>query len=430
MGVNETKKRKWYSLFDKIWAMPNLEAAFKEVKANRGASGVDKVTIKAFEANLEGNLRVLQTALRTKSYTPKPERRKYIRKDDGTQLPLGIPTVGDRVVQAALKRILEPIFEKKFCERSYGFRPERSAHMALEMIRRDLMEGYRYVIDADLKSYFDTIPHDRLLEQVREELVDGSVHWLIESFLKAGVLEDGVVHASDVGSPQGGVCSPLLANIYLHPLDQLMEDRGHRMTRYADDFVICCRSRRGAERVLKQITKLLEKELGLKVHPTKTKIVDHKEESFVFLGHEFQSGHWVTPSPKAMKKFKKRVKEITRRNQTVNVGVLIEKVLNPYLRGWGNYFGSGDVKGLFRNLDAWIRRRLRMVQMRSWRKTRKLLREMRRRGWKGELTSIRMTAWRNSNCQHAHYAMPNKWFTELGLCYLVDIYNDQHPQRG
>lgn len=430
MGVNETKKRKWYSLIDKIWAMPNLEEAFKEVKANRGSSGVDKVTIKAFEANLEDNLRALQTALRTKNYTPKPVRRKYIKKDDGSKRPLGIPTVGDRVVQAALKRILEPIFEVKFCERSYGFRPGRSAHMAIETIRKDLMDGYRYVIDADLKSYFDTIPHDRLLEQVREEVVDGSVLRLIESFLKAGVLEDGVVQASDIGSPQGGVCSPLLANIYLHPLDQLMEDRGHRMTRYADDFVICCRSQRGAERVLRQITTLLEKELGLKVHPKKTKIVNHQEESFTFLGHEFKPGHWVTPSPKAMKKFKERVKEITRRNQTVNVGVLVKKILNPYLRGWGNYFGSGDVKGLFSRLDAWIRRRLRMIQMRSWRKARKLLREMRRRGWKGELTSIRMTAWRNSNCQHAHYAMPNKWFVELDLCNLVDIYNDQHPQWG
>ncbi len=181
------------------------------------------------------------------------------------------------------------------------------------------MEGGRYVIDADLKSYVDTIPHEKLIEQVREEVLDGSVLRLIESMLKAGVLENGGVQASDLGSPQGGVCSPLLANIYLHPLDTLMESRGHRMTRYADDFVICCRSRRGAERVLGQIKKLLESELGLKVHPTKTKIVNHQEESFVFLGHEFKPGHGMTPSGKAITKFKERVKEITKRNQTVNV---------------------------------------------------------------------------------------------------------------
>lgn len=429
MGVEETKKRKWYSLIDKIWAMPNLEEAFKEVKRNRGAPGVDQVTIKAYESQLEDNLRALQTALRSKSYTPKPVRRKYIKKEDGSERPLGIPTVGDRVAQAALKRVLEPIFEKKFRERSYGFRPGRSAHMALETIRKDLKEGYRYVIDADLKSYFDTIPHEKLLEQVREEIVDGSVLRLIESFLKAGVLEDGVVQVSDVGSPQGGVCSPILANIYLHPLDELMEARGHRMTRYADDFVVCCRSKKGAQRVLGQITQLLETELGLKIHPTKTKIVNHEEEAFVFLGHEFIPRNWMRPSAKAMKKFKERTKEITRRNQTVSIKMVIAK-LNLYLRGWGNYFGAGNVKGLFLKLDTWIRRRLRMVQMRSWRKPRKLLREMRRRGWRGDLPSIRMTAWRNSNSLHAHYAMPNQWFEELGLCSLADLYNEQHPQRG
>jgi RNA-directed DNA polymerase len=428
--VKEIKKHKWYSLIDKIWAMPNLEEAFKEVKANRGAPGVDKVTIKAFESKLEDNLRALQTALRTKTYTPKPVRRVYIDKSDGTKRPLGIPTVGDRVMQAATKRVLEPIFESEFCERSYGFRPERSAHMALENIRKDLMDGYLYVIDADLKSYFDTIPHERLLDQVREEVVDGSVLGLLSSFLKAGVLEEGVVYSSELGSPQGGVISPLLANIYLHPLDKLMEERGHRMTRYADDFVICCRSRRGAERVLGQVIKLLENELGLKIHPEKTKIVNHHEKSFDFLGHVFKPGHWMTPSTKAMKKFKERAKEITRRNQTVNVRVLIKKSLNPYLRGWGNYFAVGNTKGLFKSLDAWIRRRLRMVQMRSWRKARKLTSEMRRRGWRGELSTIRMTAWRNSKCLHAHYAMPNQWFEEIGLCNLVDIYNDQHPQRG
>jgi RNA-directed DNA polymerase len=430
VGVKEIKQRKWYSLMDKIWAMPNLEAAFKAVKANKGAPGVDKVTIKAFESNLEDNLRALQTALRTKNYNPKPVRRVYIDKSDGSQRPLGIPAVVDRIAQAAVKQILEPIYEVKFCERSYGFRPGRSAHMALETIRRDLTEGYRFVIDADLKSYFDTIPHERLIKEVKEEVVDGSVLWLLEAFLKAGVLENGVVHESDLGCPQGGVCSPILANIYLHLLDKLMEERGHRMTRYADDFVVCCRTRKGAERVLKSIVKYLEEELGLKVHPEKTKIVNHQEESFVFLGHEFKPGGWMTPSAKAIKKFKERTKEITKRNQTVNVSQLVKKVLNSYLRGWGNYFGVGDTKKLFKKLDAWIRRRLRMVQMRSWRKTRKLLRELRRRGWKGNLTGIRMTAWRNSKCQHAHYAMPNQWFEEIGLCNLVDIYNDQHPQRG
>jgi RNA-directed DNA polymerase len=261
-GVENGKKRRWYSLIDKIWATPNLEEAFREVKRNKGAAGVDGMTIKAFESELESHVQALQHALRTKTYRSKPVKRVYIPKADGTQRPLGIPTVGDRVVQAAARRILEPIFEEVFLDCSFGFRPGRSAHMALQKIRKDLMEGYTYVIDADLKSYFDTIPHEQLIEAVREEVVDGSVLELIRRFLQAGVLENGSFHLNELGTPQGGVISPLLANIYLHPLDKLMTERGHRITRYADDFVICCKTLKGAQRVLKSVIHFLEQELG------------------------------------------------------------------------------------------------------------------------------------------------------------------------
>ncbi|BBI34332.1 group II intron reverse transcriptase/maturase [Cohnella abietis] len=430
-GVKNQAERKWYSLIDKIWAKPNLEEAFREVKRNRGAAGIDQVTIKAFESKLEHHLEVLQQALRSKTYRAKPVKRVYIPKADGTQRPLGIPTVGDRVVQAAARRILEPIYEAHFIDCSYGFRPKRSAHMALEKIRRDLNDGYRYVIDAELKSYFDTIPHEKLLGMVRETVVDGSVLSLLESFLKAGILESGSYHLNDQRTPQGGVISPLLANIYLHPLDKTMTERGHRITRYADDFVICCRSQKGAERVLKSVIQLLEREMGLKVHPEKTKIVNSKRETFVFLGHAFKPGKRMVPSKKAETKFKERVKTITRRNQTVSVQRLVKKVLNPYLRGWGRYYGTGDIGSRFREWDAWIRRRLRAVQLRSWKKLRKLHREMRRRGWDNkELPGLRMTAWRSSHSTYAQYAMPNKWFKEIGLSSLLDIYRELHPQRG
>lgn len=430
-GVKKQEGRKWYSLIDKIWARPNLEEAFKEVKRNRGAAGIDQMTLKAFESKLEHHLEVLEQAVKSKTYRPKPVRRVYIPKADGTQRPLGIPTVGDRVVQAAAKRILEPIFEAKFMDCSYGFRPGRSAHMALEKIRQDLESGFRYVIDADLKSYFDTIPHEKLIGMVKETVVDGSVLELLKKFLKAGVLEGGSFQINENGTPQGGVISPLLANIYLHPLDQVMSERGHRLTRYADDFVICCKTQKGAERVMKSAVRLLEREMGLTVHPEKTKIVNSKRESFVFLGHEFKPGKWMTPSVKAMTKFKERVKTITRRNQTVDVERLVKKVLNPYLRGWGRYFGSGDVRNRFRDLDAWIRRRLRSVQLRSWKKVRKLHREMRRRGWDNkELPGLRMTAWRSSHSTYAQYVMPNTWFEEIGLSSLLAIYKELHPQRG
>ena len=430
VGGISTKKRRWYSLIDKIWSYPNLEHAFYDVKRNRGSHGVDKVTVKEFEIDLEHNLRVLQQSLRDKSYRAKPVRRVFIPKADGTQRPLGIPTVGDRVLQAAVKRKLEPIFEQKFLPCSFGFRPNRSAHMAIQKIRKDLLDGYTYVIDADIKTYFDAIPHDKLLDLVKEEVVDSSVLKLISQFLKSGVLENGVFYESSSGSPQGGVISPLLANIYLHPLDEIMMARGHRITRYADDFVICCKTKKGAERILKSVKKLLEGQLKLVVHPTKTKIVDNLCEPFTFLGYTFKNGYYHTPSNKAVIKFKEKIKDVTKRNLTVNLEEFIKERVNPIVRGWGRYFGIGFSKSLFTELDSWIRRRLRMIQLRSWRKVKKLHRELRRRKWKGELPRLRMTRWRSSKSPPVNMAIPNERFRELRLVFLIDIYNDLHPQRG
>ncbi|MBB4827144.1 group II intron reverse transcriptase/maturase [Sporosarcina luteola] len=429
-GKKPPRKTKWYSLYDKVWAYSNLETAFYDVKKNRGAHGVDNITIKEYEKELEHNLRMLQNSLRDKTYRARPVRRVYIPKADGTRRPLGIPTVQDRIVQAAVKRKLEPIFEKKFLPCSFGFRPERSPHMAIEKIRKDLMDGYTYVIDADIKTYFDTISHERLVELIREEMVDGSVLSLIKQFLQSGILEDGVYYESKSGSPQGGVISPLLANIYLHPLDALMTERNHRITRYADDFVICCKSRKGAERVLKSVKKILEGDLGLVVHPTKTKIVDNLTEPFTFLGYTFKMGYYHTPSDPAVQKFKEKVKEVTKRNQTVDLEEFIKHRMNPIVRGWGRYFGIGFSKGLFQDLDSWIRRRLRMMQLRSWRKIKKLHKELRRRNWKGELPRLRMTKWRSSLSKPVHVAIPNERFRELRLVFLMDIYQDLHPQRG
>jgi RNA-directed DNA polymerase len=424
------KKRKWYSLMDKLWNYQNLEQAFYDVKKNRGAHGVDKVTIKEYEVELEHNLRVLQDSLRMKTYRAKPVRRVFIPKADGTKRPLGIPTVEDRILQAATKRILEPIFEQKFLDCSFGFRPNRSAHMAIDRIRQDLLDGYTFVIDADIKTYFDSIPHDKLLGLIKEEVVDSSVLSLIIQFLNSGILENGSFYESESGSPQGGVISPLLANIYLHPLDEMMMERGHRITRYADDFVICCKSRKGAERVLRTVVKLLENELGLKIHPDKTKIVDNFEEPFTFLGYVFKRGYFHSPSDKAVKKFKKSIKDVTRRNLTVNLEEFVKHRLNSIIRGWGRYFGIGFSKTLFQKLDKWIRRRLRMIQLRSWKKKRKLHRELRKRNWKGELPHLSMTRWRNSKTEQVHFAIPNERFREIKLVFLLDIYNELHPQRG
>jgi len=430
VGEVSFKKQNWYSLMDKIWSYKNLENAFRDVKRNRGSHGIDNVSIKDFESELEHNLRMLQQSIREKSYRAKPVRRVYIPKADGSQRPLGIPTVGDRVVQAAVKRKLEPIFERKFLSCSYGFRPNRNAHMAIKKIRKDLLAGFTFVIDADIKTYFDMIPHEKLLNMIKEEVADSGVLALLEQFLKSGILEDGIVYESKAGSPQGGVISPLLANIYLHPLDEIMMNRGHRITRYADDFVICCRTRKGAERVLKSVTKLLEEQLGLTIHPTKTRIVDSLKEPFLFLGYTFKKGNYHVPSDKAVRKFKDKVRDITKKNLTVDMETFTKEKVNPVIRGWGQYFGIGFSKQLFLQLDTWIRRRLRMIQLRSWRKISKLHKELRRRKWKGELPRLRMTKWRSSKSPPVHFAIPNERFRELRLVFLIDIYNDLHLQEG
>ena len=416
------KGRVWYSLYDKVFAKANLRDAFAQVKKNRGAPGVDKVTIGDYEAALEDNLEVLHQKLKEKSYRPKPVRRKMIEKENGKKRPLGIPTVEDRVVQAAVRNILEPIFEEDFLPCSYGFRPNISAHMALDQVSKHLRKGYEYVIDADLQSYFDTIPHDRLEAQIRKRVTDGSVIELIKQFLKAGVMEGGVYEDTPLGAPQGGVLSPLISNIYLHQLDELMKERGHRIVRFADDFVILCRSQKGAERVMRSVTRYLENDLGLALHPTKTKVVDVNQEPFTFLGFEFYK-HIRRIDPKKEAKFKKRVKAITRRNQTVDLETLIHNRLNPYLRGWANYFGHGHVKGKFREWDAWIRRRLRMIQLRSWRHVKNLHRVLRHKGWKeDELRGIRMFAWRSSKSPMVHVALDNDYFRQLNLVSLTSVY--------
>src|SRR5699024_6599623 len=246
-------------------------------------------------------------------------------------------------------------------------------------------------------------------QQIRRRVTDGSVNRLIQQFLKAGVMEEGKYQDTPGGAPQGGVLSPLLSNIYLHQLDQLMTERGHRIVRFADDFIILCKSQKGAERVMRSVSKYLEEELRLAVNQEKTKVVNTRREPFTFLGYEF-IGDIRRIDPKKEKKFKERVKEITRRNQTVDIQTLIKEKLNPYLRGWANYFRYGNVKGKFRDWDSWIRRRLRMVQLRSWREVKNLHRLLRKKGWREDsLRGIRMFAWRSSKSPMVHAALDNEF---------------------
>jgi RNA-directed DNA polymerase len=355
---NGVKGGVWFSLIDKVYAPANLAASFGRVAANEGAAGVDHVTIEQFAEHRAENLHRLHDDLRGQEYQPHDIRRHWIPKPGSTeQRPLGIPTVRDRVVQTALRNVLEPIFERDFAEHSYGFRPGRGCKDALRQVEGLLKAGYTHVVDADLKSYFDTIPHDRLLERIREKVGDGRVLRLLEAFLKAGVL-DGMNHwTPEAGSPQGAVISPLLSNIYLDPLDHLLAQHGLAMVRYADDFVVLCRDAAEAERALQVIGEWTAA-AGLTLHPQKTRIVDVRTDGFDFLGYHFERGtHW--PRAKSTQKLRDTIRAKTRRKDGCSLRVIIADVSNT-LRGWYEYFKHSPGR-TFKRLDGWIRMRLRSI---------------------------------------------------------------------
>ena len=350
-------KRKWYSLYDKVYALPNLERAWEKVRSKKGAGGIDRQTIASFERKKGQELLELQRLLREKRYRPHALRRVYIPKANGEQRPLGIPTIRDRVVQQALLNILEPIFEPLFHEHSYGFRPQRDAHQAIEQVCKALSEGKEWIVDVDIRKYFDTVNHDLLLDAVNEEISDGSVLRLLRMFLESGVLENGVRMETEEGTPQGGVISPLLANIYLNRFDWEMAKAGYEVIRYADDFVVLCASQEEAQQAHEGVKNIIEGQLHLQLHPEKTRIVHHKEGTFDFVGFLVHR-RYLWPRIKSIDKFTDRVRILTRRQQPRNVQEVIRD-LNYALRGFGNYFRVADVKGLFGELDGWIRMRLR-----------------------------------------------------------------------
>jgi RNA-directed DNA polymerase len=353
----------WFRLIDKVFAERNLRAATAKVVANHGAPGIDRVTVEVFLGEVDSNVAKLTKALRDGSYEPQAIRRVYIPKPGSNeQRPLGIPTVRDRVVQGAVRHVIEPIFEKEFATHSYGFRPGRGCKDALRRVDALLKQGYVYVVDADLKSYFDSIPHDRLLNRLRDRIADGRMLGLIESFLKAGILDGLEEWEPEAGAPQGAVLSPVLSNIYLNPLDHQMAAQGFEMIRYADDFVILCRSQAEAEHALALVRQWCEAE-GLTLHPTKTTIVDVRLEGFDFLGYHFQTTRrgrltcW--PRQKSMQKFQDTIRAKTKRTNGHALMVIIADV-NRTLRGWFGYF-QHSCRTTFVTVDGWVRMRLRSI---------------------------------------------------------------------
>ncbi len=383
---------KWFALWDKVISQPNVQTAYWSVWRNGGAAGVDGQTVAQFNEHEEAELAKLCAELRDKTYRRQPARRAWIAKlGSAEKRPLGIPAVRDRTVEAALKAVLEPIFEHDFAEHSYGFRPGRGCPNAVERIEELLSQGRAWCVDLDFKSYFDTIPHERLLGLVAQRVVDGSVLALLEQSLKAGVLEElKGWQPTERGTPQGAVISPLLANLYLNPLDHQMARQGWAMVRYADDLVVLCHTREEAERALADLRQWSQ-EAGLTVHPTKTRIVPVTNEGFDFLGWHFRGGKkW--PRTKSVQKLREKLRPLTARKQGRSWADLMAK-LNPILRGWHGYFRASHPNGL-KGPDGWLRRRLRAM-----------LRKREKRPGYG-LSEADSRRW------------PNRWFARHGLFSL------------
>lgn len=356
--IHGVRGGRWHTLSDKVYQPDNLWAASRNVLGNQGAAGVDGQTVQQFDGQLPEELQWLEEDLRTDAYRPQAVRRVWIPKPGSTEKrPLGIPSVRDRVVQTAMLHVLEPIFDHTFAEHSYGFRRGRGCHHALERIEALLNEGYVYVVDADLKSYFDTIPKDRLMERVSERVSDSRVLRWVRMFLDQGVMDGLQEWTPETGTPQGAVISPLLANIYLNPLDHRMVEAGFAMIRYADDFVVLCRTREEADRALALVQQWVE-DNGLALHPTKTKIVDARTEGFAFLGYEFR-GRLRLPRKKSLDKVKDTIRAQTRRTNGHSL-VRIIRQLNATLHGWFGYFRHCSWT-VHMTLDAWIRGRLRSI---------------------------------------------------------------------
>jgi RNA-directed DNA polymerase len=386
----------WFSLIDKLHRPKVLLAAWLSVRGKGRAVGTDHQSLEEFEKNLEKNLAKLEEELRTGTYRPRPIRRTYIDKPGGRdKRPLGIPAVRDKVVQTALKKVIEPIFEREFMDTSFGFRPGKGCKDALRGVERLLKAGYTWVVDADLKSYFETINHDQLMKEVRGRIADSRILDLIQGFLKQQILEDLQLWTPETGSPQGAVVSPILSNIYLHEVDKAMKLAGYKMVRYADDFVILCKSRAEAEAALARVTELV-RERGLTLHADKTSLVDTEQagQGFDFLGYHFESNtRW--PRKKSLNKFKDTIRSKTKRSNGRSMAEIIADV-NKTSEGWFEYFKHSHWT-TFKPLDGWIRRRFRTI-LRGYHKGRGIS-----RGWDNK-------RW------------PNKYFQDLGYFSLYDAH--------
>ena len=354
-------------LLEKVLDDNNLFEAYKQVYKNKGVSGVDGVTVDELGKYMYLHKEEIKEQIRKRKYKPSPVRRVYIPKENGDKRGLGIPTVVDRLIQQAIVQVLSPIYERRFSETSYGFRPKRSCEMAIVKLLEYFNDGYTWIVDIDLQKFFDTVCHDKLISIIMKTIHDGELVSLIRKYLVSGVMENGVVNPTKVGTPQGGNLSPLLSNIMLNELDKELEKRGLRFTRYADDCIIVVKSEKAANRVMESITKFIEKKLGLKVNAEKSKVARPNQIKYLGYGFYYTKTGIIKPKPhlKSIQKFKRKLKQLTKRSYSIALDERIVK-LNQVIRGWINYFRVADMKEQLKNITSHLNRRIRCIIWKQW----------------------------------------------------------------
>lgn len=427
----ELERKERMELLEKVLEDKNLFVAYEQVRKNKGAPGVDKMTVEELGGYLFQNKDKIKELIRKRMYQPKPVKRVYIPKENGDKRSLGIPTVLDRTIQQAITQVLSPIYEEQFSENSFGFRPNRSCEMAIIKLLEYFNDGYTWVVDIDLEKFFDTVCHDKLIAIIMKTIHDGELVSLIRKYLVSGVMENGVVTTSDVGTPQGGNLSPLLSNIMLNELDKELEKRGLCFTRYADDTIIVVKSEKAANRVMESITKFIEKKLGLKVNVSKSKIARPNQIKYLGFGFYYTKTGKIKPKPhlKSIQKFKRKLKALTRRSWSISLSVRIKKI-SQVVRGWINYFRIADMKTIMTSISENLRHRLRMIIWKQWKVPKVKYKALKKLGIDDrqayEVANTSKGYYWVAQTIILHIAISNKRLKQKGLVFPLDHYLQVH----
>lgn len=428
-NVEIKKERTSMELLEKVLDDKNLFKAYEQVYKNKGASGIDGITVDELGAYMYVHKEEIKEQIRNRKYKPNPVRRVYIPKENGDKRGLGIPTVVDRLIQQAIVQVLSPIYEQQFSENSYGFRPNRSCEIAIIKLLEYFNDGYTWIVDIDLQKFFDTVCHDKLISIIMKTIHDGELVSIIRKYLVSGVMENGVISPTKVGTPQGGNLSPLLSNIMLNELDKELEKRGLRFTRYADDCIIVVQSEKAANRVMESITKFIEKKLGLKVNIEKSKVARPNQIKYLGYGFYYTKMGIIKPKPhlKSIQKFKRKLKQLTKRSWSISLDKRIVK-LNQVVRGWINYFKIADMKINLRNITSHLNRRLRCIIWKQWKRSKKRIESLIKLGSNKEqakaIAYSRKSYWNTS--LYISIFITNKRLQQKGLVLPLDYYLKVH----